>query len=392
MKKRFFIPNLILFTSSIAVQLYLSLRSYSLKADSAVVNLCGIGGDQWDCDQALTSAFSELFGIPISHYAIALSTFCLVTLILLQWRWLESIWSSWVWRVAVFSALASFCMLVISITLLKTLCPLCTVCYILSFLVLWPLKKGLPKTQLFSFVGFKPDIQVLGIIAVSTGVFTLLLHGWSLQIYPHQESMALSNYADWRQAQTQYPSLEVNYLSSGPQRSQAALTITEFVDFLCPHCQRVYKVLQTFKKVHPDVRLEYMHFPLDSRGCQGKEEPDSASCYLSKAVFCANTNQIELQDFIFEHQDTWNNLRQDVEEIKKQIQNQLNQWQVSDIQECVKSLETSQAVFKQITEGKSLKIKGTPALFVNGKKIIPSAVHATLEKIYDSEKTKTSVQ
>ena len=260
MKKRFFIPNLILFISSIAVQLYLSLRSYALKADSSVLNLCEIGGAGWNCDQALTSAFAEIFDIPISHFAISLSAFCLVTLILLQWRWLENIWASWVWRAAVFSALGSLCMLVISITILKTLCPLCTVCYILSFLVLWPLKKGLPKTQLFSFVGFKLEIQILSIIVVSIGVFTVLLHGWSLQIYPHQKSMALSNFMDWKQTPAQFPALKVNYLSSGPERSQAVLTITEFVDFLCPHCQRVYNVLQTFKKVHPDVRLEYMHF------------------------------------------------------------------------------------------------------------------------------------
>ena len=116
------------------------------------------------------------------------------------------------------------------------------------------------------------------------------------------------------------------------------------------------------------------------RGCQEKEESDSASCYLSKAVFCANTKQIELQSFIFTHQENWVSLRQDVEEIKRQIQNQLNQWQVPDIQSCVESKETSQVVFKQITEGRNLKIQGTPALFVNGKKIVPSAVHTTLEK------------
>jgi len=392
MKKRFFIPSLALLASSIIIQLYLSLRSYSLKADSAVVNLCEMGGDQWNCDQALTSAFSEIFGIPISHYAIALSAFCLVTLILLQWRWLEHIWSSWVWRVAVLSALGSLCMLIISITVLKTLCPLCTACYILSFLVLWPLKKGLSKAKLFSFARLKPEAQVLGVIVISTAVFTLLLHGWSLQIYPHSKSIALSNVMDWRQAQTQYSSLEVNYLSSGPERSQAVLTITEFVDFLCPHCQRIYKVLQTFKKAYPGVRLEYMHFPLDPRGCQNKEESDSASCYLSKAVFCANTKQIELQDFIFNHQETWISLRQDVAEIKRQIQSQLNKWQVPDIQNCIGSKETSQAVFQQVTEGKNLKIQGTPALFVNGKKIIPRAVHSTLEKIYDLEKSKVSPQ
>jgi len=78
-------------------------------------------------------------------------------------------------------------------------------------------------------------------------------------------------------------------------------------------------------------------------------------------------------------------------EIKRQNQNQLSQWQLPDIQNCVESKETSQVVFKQITEGKKLKIQGTPALFVNGKKIFPSAVHATLEKIYDLEKSKTSL-
>ncbi len=391
MKKRFLIPSLILFGFSIAVQLYLSLRSYSLKADSSFLNLCEIGST-WNCDQALTSAFSEIFGIPISHFAIALNAFCLITLILLQWRWLENIWSSWVWRVAVLSALSSLCMLVISIAILNTLCPLCTVCYILSFLVLWPLKRGLSKTQLVTFVGIKPDIQVLSIIALSTGVLTLLLHGWSLQLYPAQKSMALSNFIDWRQADIQYTSSKSNYLSSGPQRPQAILTVTEFVDFLCPHCQRVYKVLQTFQKAYPGIRLEYMHFPLNPKGCQEKEESNSASCYLSKAVFCSTTKKLELQNFIFSHQENWVQLRQNVEEIKRQIQNQLNQWQVPDIQHCVESKETSTAVFKQISEGRKLKIQGTPALFVNGKKIIPSAVHTTLEKIYNLEKSKTSSQ
>ena len=386
MKKRFFIPNLILLGSSIAVQAYLSLRSYALKADSSFLNLCEVGGS-WNCDQALTSPFAEIFGIPISHFAIALNAFCLVTLILLQWRWLENIWSSWVWRIAVFSALGSLCMLVISVFVLKTLCPLCTVCYILSFLVLWPLKRGLSKTQLFSFTGLRPDIQVLGVIAVSTGVFILLLHGWSLQIYPAQKSMALSNFMDWKQTTAQYTSSK-SYLSSGPERAQAVLTITEFIDFLCPHCRRVYEVLKTFQKAYPDVRLEYVHFPLNPRGCQEKEESDSASCYLSKAVFCSKTAKLKLQDFIFSQQENWIQLRHDVEEVKKQIQSRLAQWQEPEIQNCTQSKETAAAVFEQISEGRQLNIQGTPALFVNGKKIAPSAVHSTLEKIYDLEKSR----
>ena len=250
MKKRFFIPNLILLGSSAAVQAYLSLRSYALKADSAFLNLCEVGA-AWNCDQALTSSFAEIFGIPISHFAIALNVFLPHhVLILLQWRWLESIWSSWVWRIAVLSALGSVCMLVISIFILKTLCPLCSVCYILSFLVLWPLKRGLPKTQLFSFTGLRPDAQVLSIIIVSTGIFVLLLHGWSLQLYPAQKSMALSNFMDWKEAEIQYTSSE-SYLSSGPERSQAVLTITEFIDFLCPHCRRVYRVSKNIPKSTP---------------------------------------------------------------------------------------------------------------------------------------------
>ncbi len=388
MKKRFFIPNLILLGSSAAVQAYLSLRSYALKADSAFLNLCEVGA-AWNCDQALTSSFAEIFGIPISHFAIALNVFCLTVLILLQWRWLESIWSSWVWRIAVLSALGSVCMLVISIFILKTLCPLCSVCYILSFLVLWPLKRGLPKTQLFSFTGLRPDAQVLSIIIVSTGIFVLLLHGWSLQLYPAQKSMALSNFMDWKEAEIQYTSSE-SYLSSGPERSQAVLTITEFVDFLCPHCRRVYRVLKTFQKAHPDdVRLEYVHFPLNPRGCQEKEEPDSASCYLSKAVFCSK-EKLKLQDFIFSQQENWIQLRQNTEEIKKQIQDQLTMQKAPDLQNCTSDPSASTAVFKQISEGKNLNIQGTPALFVNGKKIIPSAVHSTLEKIYNLEKSKNS--
>ena len=398
----YFVLSLILFTASALILFYLSLRSYAIKSDESMVNLCPTGSESWNCDLALTSAFSEVFGIPISLFGIAISLFCVLILVLLRFNFLEKTisWSRWIWRVALTSAAASIVMLLISWFLLKSFCLLCMICYGLYFLVLFPLQKTLTSTQLIDFkilISWRKWKEHLGVAirAIAIILFiTFFLHAWSSNIYSikNTSSQSTFNFQDWKNQKAVQIEEKIPRVSYGPQKTP--LIITEFADFLCPHCKRVYSVIKTFQQARPNTRLEYINFPLDPRGCRlsDSSKVTSASCYLSKAVLCAYEQDFSasLKDFIFSHQKFFISKRNQVETIEEKILQHVSQTQVDEglFKKCTHSVSVGQKVAEQIKEGQRLGIQGTPTLFINQKKVRPISLYMTLEKIYQSTSSK----
>ena len=394
----YFILSLILLTASSLVLLYLSLRSYAMKSDDSVVNLCPTGSEIWNCDAALTSPFAEVFGVPISGFGMATSLFCVLILVLLHFNLLEKSisWSRWVWRIALASASASIVMFAISWLFLESFCFLCTVCYVLFFLVLFPLRKTLPSTQLidysilFSFKKWKAPLSIMARVIVSVLFIHFLFHAWSSNVYniKDKSSQSTSNFRDWKNKKEILIEKNVPRVSYGPE--QATMVITEFADFLCPHCRRVYSVIKTFQQVRPDAKLEYINFPLDPRGCRKGDDmkTTSASCYLAKAVLCAYEQKLSdpLKELVFSQQNFFIKNRNQVEKIQEKVlQNpSLTSMDQELFNTCVLSSSTQDKVAQQIQAGKKLGIRGTPALFINQRKVRPVAVHLTLDKIYQS--------
>ena len=383
------LSGLLFLTASLS-HFYLSLRSYSLKGDKAIgKTICHIG-ENWNCDHALTSSFSNFFGIPISNFGLAFNLVCLLLLLLLRWNWLDSskIWSDWLWRISLFLALSSVVMLSISLVYLKSFCPICVLCYLCSFAILWPLKKSLPSSRILAIskLSLTPFLWIAG--AVLT--FALLHHAFYFESHNISKLQATSHssFTDWKEDDaSEILSKTHSFLFSGTSsKKEATLTVVEFADFLCPYCKKAYKVLKNFQKAHPMVRTEYMHFPLDSTGCVPTENivKDSISCFLPKAVFCANKQNFghSLQNFIYDHQESFAQHR-DLETIQSQLETFLNKHgiQISLFEKCVMSQEATHTIHNQIQVAKKLNITGTPVLFVNGKKIMPVAIQLTLEKI-----------
>ncbi len=388
--------SLILFAISSVIFFYLSLRSYSIKSDDSIANLCPTGSEIWNCDAALTSPFSEIWGIPISQFGVASSLFCMMILIFLRFNFLERkiSWSRWVWRIALASAFTSTIMFFISWFFLKSFCLLCTICYILSFAVLFPLRKTLVSSQLidskvlFSWRKWRHplDVMVRAILIILFIVF--LLHAWSTNLYSikNKSSQATSNFQDWKRKKITQIKKNIPRVSYGPQ--EASMVITEFADFLCPHCKRVYSVIKTFQQAFPNTRIEYINFPLDPRGCRTNDDSTiiSASCYLSKAVLCAHQQDMssQLKDLIFSQQKFFIKNRSQIKNIQEKIFEYMNHTTADKnlFQQCIDYSVTQEKVAQQIREGQRLGIKGTPTLFVNQKRLQPISVHMTLEKIY----------
>ncbi len=381
------------------LSLYLSHRSYSLLADRATgKSLCHISSD-WDCDQALNSSYSEWAGVPLSNWAFA-TYFIIALLILLLMqqgpapqnqkntsRPLSLSLSFF----AILSAGASLFMLAVSVFVLKFFCPFCVLLYVLSFVVLFAVFFCFPPLSLVRslFHSKKSGVSlsfssVPGCFVYSCLIFTgltFLTHVVFLSLYdiPSMKKTVRFNVMDWLSAPEKKP-LDQALLSFGPDQKEALLTVTEFADFLCVHCRNVYYSLKR-EKIKPYMRVEFFSFPLDQ--CDGP----SLSCQLTRAVYCAEQQQQgwAMHDLIFENQPLLVSLRNKDQEksqetLKTFVQTlNLNQtlWQ-----KCMLSSFAKRAEQEQIEAGKQWGVTGTPAVFVNGKKISHIYLTSTLKALH----------
>ena len=377
-----------LFLSSALTHLYLSFRFYSLKADKATgKTLCHIS-EKWNCDGALSSGFSEIFTFPLSHFGFAFNILCLLILILMKWNFWENknTGALCVWFMSLVLALGSLVMFFISLVFLNSFCPFCILSGLFSLLVLWPLKLylSLPRWE-------KLSVYVKPVLWVITGmvfcVFLLKIAGIQFYSVRNIEKFARSNFVDWKKTRPSSAlDQDQSFLSSGPERSQAKLILVEFADLLCPHCSQTYLALKTFQRTQPEVRIEYMTFPLDSRGCTEQAVSSiSSSCFLSKSLFCFEKQQLglKLQDLLYTKQKWFLKRRGHLSVIQIRVEKQLKEWGGDEnlFQECMESSSTATAIFEHIQQGRLLGIQGTPSLFVEGKSIKPFAFSMTLKAI-----------
>ena len=382
MGNKSYLVSLVLLLSSIGVHLFLSLRSYSIKTDQTNFNFCQIG-DYDGCTTALSSSFSDIFGLPLSIFGLVLSLICLGLLLLIRWGFLEARWSFWTFALSLLGALASFVMLLISVFIVKTFCLGCSLIYVFSFILPFTLKKALPPIEkpAFSIESVKGFFKL-----ALTGVFLLFLsHALITQFFPVNQSVkaAAIQFADWKSSpQSSPPKSRLLSLKSPASK----WTLIEVVDFLCFHCKRVDQVLSSFHKTNPEVKVLVLGFPLDPKGCLEKEESLSSNCYLAQAVWCAEVQKKgeALKKVIYENQASYQ--RSSISDIKAKMKEALLSLDgdFSQFKNCIGSAQARQALSEQIRWGMSAGVRGTPTLFFEGRRIESQAIHLTLQKIIKS--------
>lgn len=147
--------------------------------------------------------------------------------------------------------------------------------------------------------------------------------------------------------------------SKGP--ATAKLTVVEFSDFECPHCQELYSILKVVEPEFPQVRFLYKNFPLD------QIHPWAMTAALAgRCVYKASGSSafLKYQDTIFTNQDaiTADNAWDQVTSAA------VSAGATADaLHSCMTAPETKAAVAADITEGKSLGVESTPTFFINGR-------------------------
>ena len=159
------------------------------------------------------------------------------------------------------------------------------------------------------------------------------------------------------------PSIDYNKVHNIPVlnspirgNAKAPITVVEFSDFECPYCARLQPTLKQVLDAYPDkVRLVYKEFPLSFHK-QAKN--------ASKAALAAGEQgkYFEMHDLIFKDYNKLN------EEKFKEYAVKLG----LDMERFMKDFKSDKynaQIQRDIALGQTVGVRGTPSLFMNGKRM-----------------------
>ncbi len=168
--------------------------------------------------------------------------------------------------------------------------------------------------------------------------------------------------------------------SLGPRN--ARVTLVEFSDFECPHCQELYEAMKTVETEYPQIRIVYKNFPLKQIHPWAETAAIAGRCayQASPAAFW------KMESSIFENQDVispdnvWDQL------VQFATKAGLNP---TEFKACMSSDEAKKAVETDRANGVALGVDSTPTVYVNGRPLIGGDL-ATLQQYINYELAKAA--
>ncbi len=143
----------------------------------------------------------------------------------------------------------------------------------------------------------------------------------------------------------------------GPE--DAAVTVTVFSDFQCPYCSRVAAPLRELRGHYGDnVAVVFKHFPLSFHK-EAMPAAHAAMCGHAQGAFWA------FHDELFDNQrdldvDLFERVAADYE---------LN---LAEFARCLIEEPYTKAIEADMAEARAAEVRGTPTLFINGRKFSPT--------------------
>jgi protein-disulfide isomerase len=169
---------------------------------------------------------------------------------------------------------------------------------------------------------------------------------------------------------------------NGPARgpAKAPVTIVEFTDMQCPHCQKAAPVVEQLIAQEPDARFVFQNFPLSSHNWA-----DKAAGYVDCLGRLPNSDKVDAPVWKFIEKtfaDQANITAANADEKLKAIVTASGA-NADEIAACAAKPETRTRIEASIALGRSVGVNGTPIIFINGRMIGGGAPADTMKKIVD---------
>lgn len=336
--------------------------------------LCGEGGG---CDISRTSAASEIPlgglgpGLPISILAMAFYlAFAALAAVRLR-RPDDRRPRRLLVGLAALATAYSLALLALSLIVQGSLCELCSILYAVNLALLvvaWRDLGDPPLTWLREVWAALPSrgaaVAAVTFVVVATAAYVVYASGVRANV-------------GVLDAPTQVVETDARP-AVGPV--DAPVQIVEFADFQCPHCSALFETLEAVQKARPnEVRVTFMHFPLD-KACNPRMERDfhMQACALAYVADCAGQ-----QGKFFEVAEQVFKLGRGASREAALAIAADHGLDARRMAACVDDPATHARVLADIEQGIALGVTGTPAFFVNGRRVVGARPRATIDSMID---------
>ncbi|HXH76114.1 MAG TPA: thioredoxin domain-containing protein [Bacteriovoracaceae bacterium] len=342
----------------IGVSIYLTTHFYETVYPTklgAGKSLCDISS-YFNCDAATFSKISNIAGVPISFFGIIVGLLFLFSS-LMPSEALEKTASA----VSKINFIGCVILFIFSLTVLGSLCPFCTVYYLLSLIACGMLWK-------YGINTWVPDLKTGAFWGVAILVGSFFMHQHTAGKADIQSKLNTSIVSQFRGLATiGEPDEESPYkIHMGTKTfAESPIKMSIFSDFECPYCKVVSEQMHELIRRYPNkLSIQYYYFPLDSK-CNSniKGGFHKNACDAAMLAACDEKKFAEVHDDIFANQDK-------ISEILPKLAEK------HDLKGCLDNKDMLNKVIASVNQATKFNIKSTPTVILNGKKIegsIPSS-------------------
>ncbi len=164
--------------------------------------------------------------------------------------------------------------------------------------------------------------------------------------------------------------------SKGP--ANAPVTLVEFSDFHCPFCKQIEDTTlpQLLAKYGEQVRFVWIDYPIDSLHPQARQAHEAARCANDQGKFWEY------------HKALYTGAPKSGDQLKTVAQQVA--LDMASFDACLSSGKYQAAVQKDVDQGKSLAVTGTPTFFVNGRPLVGAQPLDAFARVIDDEVARAS--
>jgi protein-disulfide isomerase/uncharacterized membrane protein len=265
-RKQFFLwlAALLLAAAGLAISLYSAHSHYKNYTDPLYSSFCAIS-QAINCDTVAQSPWSVILHIPVAWWGVLF--YCFFLFLLLS----ENHHNLAAWRgfllVMLAGSIVTLVLAGIAVWKIKSLCLVCLATYVVTFFltyICWLGRRRCKDAADKGAEGFekilKKDGSWLRNYGAAAGLFCvslLLLYGFLPRYW-----LLSSGEADI--SKLPHGLTEEGHPWIGAEKPQ--ITITQFSDYQCFQCGKMYFLLRQFLAAHPDtLRLVHRHYPMDHK-------------------------------------------------------------------------------------------------------------------------------
>lgn len=358
----FFIMNA---AAMIGVSIYLTTHYYDTLYPTqlgAAGSLCNLSSF-FNCDAATYSKIASIAGVPLGFFGIIVGLLFIFSALMPSEAMEKT--SNAISKYNFFGCIVLF---IFSLTVLGSLCPFCTVYYILSGIAFFLLRKGGMNSWL-------PDFKVAGLWGGLFLVGSFLMHQHTSG---KEDTRSKLNTSIVNQFNTMSsvgdPTTESPYKihMSTAVFAEAPIRISVFSDFECPFCKVVAEQMPELARRYPGkINIQYFFYPLDAK-CNSnvKGRFHENACDAAYLAACNEKTFAEVHDAIFASQENLKNGA--LADLAKKYG-----------EKCIGDEANKNKVITAINAATQFNIKSTPTIILNGKKIEGTIPNGQFFAIFD---------